>query len=192
MFYSIQATEPGTNMAELMKNPALLAAVQAKLNGLLGDGASFVDMLPKCVKRRVNALKNIQFECAKLEGKFYEEAHELEMKYSELFKPLYEKRSQIVNATHEPNDEESKWVEPGEEEEDDEKTTEEKEEQKMDTEEKTEEEKSESEKFADEVKDKLNIDMDENTKGIPEFWLTAMKNVSLLDDMIQVFPSSYC
>jgi len=39
------------------------------------------------------------------------------MKYSELFKPLYEKRSEIVNAIHEPNDEESKWVEPGEDEE---------------------------------------------------------------------------
>lgn len=171
-------------MAELMKNPALIAAVQAKLNGLLGDGTSFIDMLPEVVKRRVNALKNIQVECAKLEGKFYEEAHELEMKYSELFRPLYEKRSEIVNALHEPNDEESKWVEPGEDEEE-EKTTEEKE-QKMDTEEKSEEEKTESEKFADEVKDKLKLDMDENTKGIPEFWLTAMKNVELLGDMIQV------
>ena len=169
-----------------MKNPALIAAVQAKLNGLLGDGTSFIDMLPECVKRRVNALKNIQVECAKLEGKFYEEAHELEMKYSELFKPLYEKRSQIVNALHEPNDEESKWVEPGEDEDEDEKTNEEKE-QKMETEEKTEEEKSESEKFADEVKDKLKLDMDENTKGIPEFWSTAMKNVELLADMIQVW-----
>jgi len=179
----IETTEAGPNMAELMKNPALIAAVQAKLNGLLGDGTSFIDMLPEVVKRRVNALKNIQVECAKLEGKFYEEAHELEMKYSELFKPLYEKRSEIVNAIHEPNDEESKWVEPGEDEEE-EKTTEEKE-QKMDTEEKSEEEKTESEKFADEVKDKLKLDMDENTKGIPEFWLTAMKNVELLGDMIQ-------
>ena len=29
--------------------------------------------------------------------------------------------------------------------------------------------------------------MDENTKGIPQFWLTAMKNVELLEDMIQVY-----
>jgi len=181
----IEAAEAGPNMAELMKNPELIAAVQAKLNGLLGDSTGFIDMLPECVKRRVHALKNIQVECAKLEGKFYEEAHQLEMKYAGLFKPLYEKRSEIVNAIHEPTDEESKWVEPGEEEEDEESKAAEVKDEKMDTEEKSEEEKTESEKFADEVKSKLKLDMDENTKGIPEFWLTAMKNVELLGDMIQ-------
>ena len=112
--------------------------------------------------------------------------NQLEMKYAELFKPLYEKRSEIVNAIHEPTDEESKWVEPGEDEEDEESKAAEVKEEKMDTEEKSEEEKTESEKFADEVKSKLKLDMDENTKGIPEFWLTAMKNVELLGDMIQV------
>jgi len=173
-------------MAELMKNPELIAAVQAKLNGLLGETTGFIDMLPECVKRRINALKNIQVECAKLEGKFYEEAHLLEMKYSELFKPLFEKRSQIVNAIHEPTEEEANWVEPGEdsEETDEPKTGEEKEEK---TNVENAEEKSEQEKFADEVKSKLKLDMDENTKGIPEFWLTAMKNVELLGDMIQVW-----
>jgi len=164
------ATEAGPNMAELMKNPELIAAVQAKLNGLLGETTGFIDMLPECVKRRINALKNIQVECAKLEGKFYEEAHLLEMKYSELFKPLFEKRSQIVNAIHEPTEEEANWVEPGEdsEETDEPKTGEEKEEK---TNVENAEEKSEQEKFADEV----------------EFWLTAMKNVELLGDMIQVW-----
>ena len=176
------AAAPGPNMAELMKNPALVAAVQAKLNGLLGESTGFIEMLPECVKRRVNALKNIQVECAKLEGKFYEEAHQLEMKYAELFKPLYDKRSLIVNASHEPTDEEAKWVEPGLEEE----TKEEEKEEKENIEDKPEEEKSEQEKFAEEVKSKLNLNMDENTKGIPEFWLTAMKNVELIGDMIQV------
>jgi len=182
----IEGTEAGPNMAELMKNPELVAAVQAKLNGLLGEPTGFIEMLPECVKRRVNALKNIQVECAKLEGKFYEEAHHLEMKYAELFKPLYEKRSQIVNASHEPTDDEAKWVEPGEDEDEESETkAEEEKEEKMNTEEKSEEEKSEQEKFADEVKNKLNLNMDENTKGIPEFWLTAMKNVELIGDMIQ-------
>lgn len=178
----IEGAEAGPNMAELMKNPALVAAVQAKLNGLLGESTGFIEMLPECVKRRVNALKNIQFECAKLEGKFYEEAHQLEMKYAELFKPLFDKRSEIINASHEPTDEEAKWVEPGL---DDEDTKDEEKEEKDKTEEKTEEEKSEQEKFAEEVKSKLNLNMDENTKGIPEFWLTAMKNVELIEDMIQ-------
>jgi len=47
--------------------------------------------LPKCVKRRIKALKKLQAECCKLEGKFYEEVHELECKYAEKFKPLYDK-----------------------------------------------------------------------------------------------------
>lgn len=182
----VEDTEAGPNMAELMKNPELIAAVQAKLNGLLGEPTGFIEMLPECVKRRVNALKNIQVECAKLEGKFYEEAHQLEMKYAELFKPLYEKRNDIINAVHEPTDEEAKWVEPGDDEEAEGEEKKEEGEEKMNTdEEKTEEEKTEQEKFAEEVKSKLKLDMDENAKGIPEFWMTAMRNVELIGDMIQ-------
>lgn len=167
-----------------MSNPQIMAAVQAKLNGLMGVGTGFIETLPECVKRRINALKNIQVECAKLEGKFYEEAHLLEMKYAELFKPLYDKRNDIVNAVHEPNEEEATWVEPGEdnEEEEEEKKKAEEEEKAKAVEENKE--KTEEEKIAEDVLNKLK--MDENTKGIPEFWLIAMKNVELLEEMIQV------
>jgi hypothetical protein len=51
----------------------------------------FCFSLPKSVKRRIKALKNLQVSCCKLEGNFYEEVHALECKYSEKFKPLYEK-----------------------------------------------------------------------------------------------------
>jgi nucleosome assembly protein 1-like 1 len=163
----------GVTTADIMKNPQLVAAVQAKLDGLMGVGTGFMESLPKSVIRRINALKNIQVECAKLEGKFYEEAHLLEMKYAELFKPLYNKRNLIVNAQHEPSEEEANWVEPGEDED------EEKEENAEE-----EEAKSEEEKLAADVLKKLS--MNEDTKGIPEFWLTAMKNVELLSDMIQI------
>ena len=163
---------------ELMKNPALVAAVQEKLNGLVGGVTGYLETLPESVKRRINALKNIQVECAKVEGKFYEEAHQLEMKYAELFKPLYDKRNDIVNAIYEPTDEESKWVEPGQEEsEEEKKKTEEEEKSEIKTD-------LEQDKLADDILDKLK--MDENTKGIPEFWLTAMKNVDILVEMIQV------
>merc|ERR1712136_485937 len=167
-----------TVTTELLKNnPELVAAVQAKLNGLVGMPTGFIDTLPQCVKNRINALKNVQVECAYLEGKFYEEAHQLEMKYAELFKPLYDKRQEIVNAIYEPNEEETKWVEPGDEEGDEDKA-----EQEEKSGEKTEE-KSEDEKMADSVLDQLKLD--ENTKGIPDFWLTAMKNVELIEEMIQ-------
>merc|ERR1719494_592493 len=151
-----------------------MAAMQQKLSGLVGSNSGYIETLPQCIKNRLNALKNLQVECAKIEGKFYEEAHELEMKYAELFKPLYEKRTAIVNATYEPTDEEIVWVEPGEEED---------EEKEVKTEVEKKDDKSEEEKIADDVAEKLKLD--ENTKGIPEFWLTAMKNVETIAEMIQ-------
>lgn len=47
--------------------------------------------LPKAVKRRVNALKNLQVKSAHIEAKFYEEVHELERKYAALYQPLFDK-----------------------------------------------------------------------------------------------------
>lgn len=47
--------------------------------------------LPKVVKRRINALKNLQVKSAHIEAKFYEEVHELERKYAALYQPLCDK-----------------------------------------------------------------------------------------------------
>ena len=52
--------------------------------------------LPAPVKRRLKALKKLQFEATKIEAKFYEEIHALEVKYHEQYVPLYEKRAQIT------------------------------------------------------------------------------------------------
>jgi len=135
------------------------------------DPAFMMSRLPAATKKRVHALKNIQVECEKLEAKFYEEAHALEMKYADLFQPIYDKRKQIVTAEYEPTKDEIKWVEPGEEPTQDE------------GDEKPEAEKDEDEKMAESILNQLKLD--ENTTGIPEFWLTAMKNVELISDMIK-------
>merc|ERR1712002_84578 len=141
----VEEIDTTNKTAELLRNnPELVAAVQAKLNGLVGMPSGFIDTLPQCVKNRLNALKNVQVQCAYLEGQFYEEAHQLEMKYAELFKPLYDKRMEIVNALYEPKEEEAKWVEPGEEEGAEDKA--EKEEKSLEK-----VEKSEDEKMADSV-----------------------------------------
>ena len=47
--------------------------------------------MPSVVKRRVNALKNLQVKCAQIEAKFYEEVHDLERKYAVLYQPLFDK-----------------------------------------------------------------------------------------------------
>ena len=62
------------------------------------NGNLFIDFqsLPAPVKKRLKALKKIQLETTKLEAKFYEEVHQLECKYHQLYTPLYEKRAQIT------------------------------------------------------------------------------------------------
>ncbi|XP_032240555.1 nucleosome assembly protein 1-like 1 isoform X2 [Nematostella vectensis] len=161
--------------AGLMQNPELLAAIQGGLGRLIGQPSGYIQSLPKSVQRRIKALKNIQVECCKLEGKFYEEVHALECKYAEKFKPFYEKRRNIASGGVEPTDEECRW--PSDAEDEDEA-----------------EEKEEKEATEGEVEEKVKIDdeekieteqLPEDTKGIPEFWLTAMKNVELLSEMIQ-------
>ena len=47
--------------------------------------------LPKAVKRRLKALKKIQFEATKIEAEFYREVHKLECDYALRYAPLFEK-----------------------------------------------------------------------------------------------------
>uniref|UniRef100_A0A452V735 Nucleosome assembly protein 1 like 1 n=2 Tax=Ursus TaxID=9639 RepID=A0A452V735_URSMA len=121
----------------------------------------FLSHLPRVVKRRVNALKNLQVKCAQIEAKFYEEVHDLERKYAVLYQPLFDKRFEIINAIYEPTEEECEW--------------------KPDEEDEISEELKEKAKIEDEKKDEEK----EDPKGIPEFWLTVFKNVDLLSDMVQ-------
>ncbi|KAM8753077.1 nucleosome assembly protein 1-like 3 [Rhynchonycteris naso] len=73
------------------------------------SGESFMDRLPQAVRNRVQALRNIQDECDKVDALFLKAIHGLERKYSELNKPLYDRRFQIVNAEYEPTEAECEW-----------------------------------------------------------------------------------
>ncbi|MEJ1272613.1 nucleosome assembly protein 1-like 3 [Cricetulus griseus] len=72
-------------------------------------GRFFLDKLPQAVRNRVQALRNIQDECDKVDTLFLRAIHDLERKYAELNKPLYDKRFQIINAEYEPTEEECEW-----------------------------------------------------------------------------------
>lgn len=136
------------------KNPALVNLMQQKLGSLVGKPSGYVESLPENVRRRVTGLKGIQKDHAKLEAEFQEEVLQLEKKYFAKFTPLYQKRAAIVNGESEPTDQE---VEAGVEEEDDE------------------------EEPADEAEKEP---AQEDLKGIPEFWLTAIKNQISLAELI--------
>jgi nucleosome assembly protein 1-like 1 len=132
--------------------------MQSKLSSLVGKSSGYIENLPAPVKRRVTGLKGIQKDHAKLEAEFQEEVLQLEKKYFAKFTPLYEKRAKIVNGKVEPTEEE---VTAGKSEEDDE-------EEDADKPEDAEEESTST----------------EPVNGIPEFWLSAMKNQISLAELI--------
>lgn len=130
--------------------------IQGKLGSLVGRSSGYVESLPAPVRRRVAGLKGVQKQHSKLEAEFQEEVLELEKKYFIKFGPLYEKRSQIVNGIVEPTEDEVKAGEEDQEDDDEKK-------------------EGESAEKGPETSD---------VKGIPEFWLSAMKNQVSLAEMI--------
>ena len=139
------------------QNPKLVSMIQGKLGSLVGRSSGYIESLPAPVRRRVAGLKGVQKEHSKLEVEFQEEVLQLEKKYFAKFTPLYEKRAKIVNGAAEPSEEEVKVGEQDDE---------------------GEEDEAEKEDSAD--KDESN----ENVAGIPEFWLSAMKNQVSLAELV--------
>merc|ERR550539_605822 len=101
---------------EMLKNPALVSALKGKLDSMAGTTSGYVESLPPAIKRRIKSLKKLQLETTKIEAKFYEEVHQLECKYHDLYTPLYEKRAQISKGAYEPTEAESEWPSDSEDE----------------------------------------------------------------------------
>ncbi|KAI9700426.1 MAG: hypothetical protein M1836_002441 [Candelina mexicana] len=141
------------------QNPKLVSMIQGKLGSLVGRSSGYIESLPAPVRRRVAGLKGVQKEHSKLEADFQEEVLQLEKKYFAKFTPLYQKRANIVNGATEPSAEE---IKAGEQQ---------------------DENKDKSEK-AEAVDDEGNEGSGEDIAGIPEFWLSAMKNQVSLAEMI--------
>lgn len=136
--------------------------IQGRLGSLVGRSSGYVESLPAPVRRRVSGLKGIQKEHSKLEADFQQEVLELEKKYFAKFTPLYERRSKIVNGAVEPTEEE---VKAAEEEEDE------------------DEQDKEGESAAAAAKPEKST-VSDDVAGIPEFWLSAMKNQVTFAEMI--------
>ena len=136
-------------------NPALVSMMQAKLGTLVGRSSGYIESLPVSVRRRVAGLKGIQKDHSKLEAEFQDEVLQLEKKYFAKFTPLYQARAKIINGASEPTEQQVKVGE-------------------------TKDEDDEDESMEEEV----NTDEGKDVKGIPEFWLSAMKNQISLAEMI--------
>ncbi|KAI4155426.1 MAG: hypothetical protein L6R39_001242 [Caloplaca ligustica] len=138
------------------QNPKLVSMIQGKLGSLVGRSSGYIESLPAPVRRRVAGLKGVQKEHSKLEVQFQEEVLQLEKKYFAKFSPLYEKRAKIVNGVTEPTEEEIKAGESAD----------------------GEGEESVKADSSEEGK------TDAAVAGIPEFWLSAMKNQVSLAELI--------
>lgn len=115
------------------------------------------------------------FYTLQIEEEFYLRVHHLEAQYAIMQAPIMKRRKEITTAFSEPSEEECEFSSDDDDEEvakriamtnktvgDNEKVTN-----------KTEMDKSVSTTFT------------EKTKGIPDFWLTIFRNVSLLHDLVQ-------
>ncbi|KAJ6665067.1 hypothetical protein lerEdw1_005298 [Lerista edwardsae] len=102
---------------QVMQNPQVLAALQERLDNAPHTPSSYIETLPKAVKRRIDALKQLQVKCAHIEAKFYEEVHDLERKYAALYQPLFDKRKEFIAGAAEPTDAEAEWHSENEDEE---------------------------------------------------------------------------
>ncbi|KAK1927014.1 putative nucleosome assembly protein I [Papiliotrema laurentii] len=151
----------GANPASLLaQNPALLALASHKFDQLIGKSSGYIESLPPAVRRRIDGLKGVQVEHAKIESEFQMAILMLEKKFLERYAPLYERREAIIAGKAEPTDAE---VEAG---------------QAADSDDEDEEEEGARITEVDEEK------KDEKVEGIPEFWLTALRNHAPISETI--------
>lgn len=71
--------------------------VQGRLADLVGKSSGYLEGLPVEVKKSIEALKGVQVKQNELQNQFRRECLELEKKYLELQKPLYERRLAIIS-----------------------------------------------------------------------------------------------
>ena len=160
-------------MAAALPNAALTGLIQNRLSSLVGLSSGYIESLPEEVRRRVEGLKGLNVEHQKLEAEYQREILALEKKFSERYKPLYERRQKIVLGELEPTAAE---VEAGE-------NADSLDEDEDDEDEEDEENEEDEEPRAKKSLANISIKTDA-PKGIPEFWLTTLKNHVALSELI--------
>ncbi|KAI3989267.1 hypothetical protein MKX01_004816 [Papaver californicum] len=138
------ASLPGAAAALSAEDRAgLVNALKNKLQTLAGQHSDVLESLTPNVRKRVEALREIQTKHDEIEAKFFEERAILEAKYQKMYEPLYSQRFDIVNGVVEVDG------------------------------------------VAKEVVADKEADKDaEVEKGVPDFWLNAMKTNEVLAEEI--------
>lgn len=174
----MEAGDAQANIQKIMKDPGMLAALQNRLMDMEGMRSPFFDNLPKNMKKRVYALRNIQKEYMGLEAEFYGEINKLEQEFHKKYERLYQKRQEIISAKYEPTEQECAFSDDDfEDEEEESKTKEEEEETNLDETKKNEMDDSESK-----IKDQIFPD---DVKGVPEFWSSVLKSAQMTSALVE-------
>ncbi|XP_026449329.1 nucleosome assembly protein 1;2-like isoform X2 [Papaver somniferum] len=137
------ANLPGAAAALSAEDRAgLVNALKNKLQTLAGQHSDVLESLTPNVRKRVEALREIQTKHDEIEAKFFEERAILEAKYQKMYEPLYSQRFDIVNGVVEVDG------------------------------------------VTKEVEADKEADKDAEDKGVPDFWLNAMKTNEVLMEEI--------
>ncbi|KAH9167923.1 NAP-domain-containing protein [Lactarius sanguifluus] len=96
--------EPAEDSAAV--HEAMLGLVQGRLAGLLGKSSGYIESLSDGTKTSIVALIGVQVKQNELQNQYKRECLELEKKYLELTKPLYERRRALIYTAAVPTPEE--------------------------------------------------------------------------------------
>ncbi|EJS42860.1 nap1p [Saccharomyces arboricola H-6] len=144
----------------LANQPLLLQSIQDRLGSLVGQDSGYVGALPKDVKEKLLSLKALQGELFEVEKEFQVEMFELENKFLQKYKPIWEYRSRIISGQEQPKAEQ---IAKGQE---------------------IVESLNETELLVDEEEDTGKDAEGKQITGIPSFWLTALENLPIVCDTI--------
>lgn len=161
--------------AALSGNPLFAQMVQGKLSSLVGRSSGYIESLAPAVQRRVTSLKALQAEHQKIEADFQREIFELEKRFAQKYAPLYDRRRELVLGQSEPTDDE---VKRGQEADDADEFVDDDDADDDDV--VADAKKQNKPAYADLTPDEIAS----APKGVPEFWLTALKNHVGIADLI--------
>ncbi|KAK4057310.1 histone chaperone [Microbotryomycetes sp. JL221] len=171
------STQGARGLQDLQTNPAFAQLVQGRLSSLIGRSSGYIESLPAPVRRRITGLKGVQAEHSKIEAEFQKEMFELEKKFAAKYKPLYLRRRELIEGKSEPTADE---LEKGQQAEEDEDEDDFDEEDEDDDDEDAAERKANKGPLPEPTAEELAA----APKGIPQFWLTALRNHLGLSELI--------
>jgi nucleosome assembly protein 1-like 1 len=173
------ASSTQQQIAQMMKDPKMMAALQSRLGEIEGMRSPFFDSLPKKMKNRVYAIRNLQKDYIKIESDFYNQVNLLEQSFHAKYSELYKKRESILSGAYEPTEEEC--VHSDDEEDEDEDKTKEGDSNNSNKENEKKEKKTDENEMDDGDEEPI---FPENVKGVPEFWSTVLRSANTTGELV--------